>query len=36
MFAREILCRMNFYDEVSECKDEEELSETRRSSYFKR
>jgi hypothetical protein len=35
MFAREILCRMSFYDEVSECKDEQELREARRSSYFK-
>jgi hypothetical protein len=36
MFAREIHCRMNFYDEVSECKDEKELREARRSSYFRR
>jgi hypothetical protein len=36
MFARENACREKFFDEVSECKDEKELREARRSSYFRR
>jgi Mg-chelatase subunit ChlD len=36
MFARENACREKFFDEVSECKDENELREARRFRYFRR
>jgi Mg-chelatase subunit ChlD len=36
MFTQENACREDFFDEVSQCKSHEELSQARRSCYLKR